>query len=156
MITVSCYKAIENHLSKAFCRLAEKCYYSDLKSNVVTMSSDYSEMLDRSLWTYSKQHFIPHATCLDAMPEKQPIYITHNTESLIPSEIMIFINITNDALLKVISNMNKESVQKMLFIFDEIQNLQFEGIKSTLEKSDIKDFTIKSFTQNHKGGWIET
>ena len=123
------------------------------------MSEEYSQLLDRMLWTYSKQHFIPHATCTDPMSEKQPIYITHDAESLKTySEIIIFVNATSESLLQGISNIQKksiENIQKILFIFDQEQDLQFQGVQSIIEKSNIKDFAIKSFVQNNKAGWTQ-
>jgi DNA polymerase-3 subunit chi len=86
---------------------------------VFTENQDYSENLDRVLWTYSKKHFIPHATCLDPMPERQPVYITHKLTNYNQSEFLIFINASRSTILEAMSQNNlfqSDVVQKILFI----------------------------------------
>lgn len=158
MIKISCYQTTQNQLPKSFCQLTEKCYYSNLKTNVFTENSDYSENLDRVLWTYSKKHFIPHATCSDLQPEKQPVYITHKLKNYNQGEILMFINATQDTLLEAILQDNlfkSQIVQKILFILDDTQKMNSEAIKDLLEKSNIDNFTINAFTQTLQGAWEE-
>ena len=159
MIKISCYQTTQNQLSRTFCQLAEKCYYSDLKTNVFTTNQDYSQSLDGVLWTYSKKNFIPHATNTDPLPEKQPIYITHNIEEYNQAEIIIFINATKPIILETISKQSKirpQNLQKILFLFDEVQKIQSSEINTLLDKSYIKDFEINSFLQTKQGSWQKT
>jgi len=156
MIKISCYQTTQNQLPKAFCQLTEKCYYSELKTSVFTENQDYSENLDRVLWTYSKKHFIPHATCSDPLPEKQPVYITHKLINYNQAEFLVFINASRATVLEAISHKNlfqSKLVQKILFIFDETRKINAEEIKFLLDKSDINDFTLNAFSQTLKGSW---
>jgi len=158
MLKISCYQTTQSQLPKAFCQITEKCYYSNLKTNVFTENHDYSENLDRVLWIYSKKHFIPHATCSDPLPEKQPVYITHELKNYNKAEILIFINTSRATLLEAISQkdlLRSTNVQKILFIFDETQKMNSNEIKLLLEKSDISNFTINAFSQTLKGSWEE-
>lgn len=159
MIKISCYQTTQNQLPKTFCQLVEKCYYSDLKTNIFTTNEDYSQSLDRVLWTYSKKHFLPHATNTDPLPEKQPIYITHNIEDYNQAEIIIFVNAAKPIILEAISRQSKiqpQNLQKILFLFDEVQNIQSSEINTLLNKSHIKDFEINSFIQTKQSSWQET
>lgn len=156
MIKISCYNTTQDLLPKTFCQLAEKCYYAGLKTNVITENTDYSQSLDRVLWTYSKKHFIPHATNTDHHPEKQPILITNDLNSLSPADVTIFINTSKSVILNITSNKNTAQLQysqKILFIFDEVQNIQTTEINAILEKSYITAFEIDSFIQDKKGKW---
>ncbi|MDG1436619.1 MAG: DNA polymerase III subunit chi [Rickettsiaceae bacterium] len=156
MKKISCYQTTQNQLPKAFCQLIEKCYYSNSKTNVLTMSSDYSENLDRVLWTYSKKHFIPHATCLDPQPDRQPVYITHELTKYNQAEFLVFINASQSLILESIAKKDlfqSKIVKKVLFIFDETQKMKEKEIKFLLEKSDIGKFEINAFCQTLKGSW---
>lgn len=158
MTKINCYQTTKEQLYKAFCMLSEKCYYSELKTTVFTTSEDFSKDLDRVLWTYSKQHFIPHGTNMDSLQEKQPIYITSDTEGNNYSPIIIFVNATESIILKILSNQNKisqDEVKKILFIFDDAQNIKFTEIKNLIEKSYIKNPLIQTFIQNKQSHWQE-
>lgn len=156
MIKISCYQTTQEQLPKTFCKLTEKCYYSNLRTNVFTENEDYSQNLDRVLWTYSKKHFIPHATSSDPLPEKQPVYITHDLSIHTKAEIIIFINASQKTILTALSKngiIQPKIVQKILFIFDEIQKVRSNDINNLLEKSYINDFAINSFKQTKQGAW---
>jgi DNA polymerase-3 subunit chi len=158
MIKISCYQTTQNQLPKTFCQLTEKCYYSNLKTIIFTENEDYSQNLDRILWTYSKKHFIPHATSLDPLPEKQPVYITHNINEYNKSKIIIFINPSQKTILEAFSQnsiIQPKLVQKILFIHDEIQKIHSDTIKNLLEKSYINRFVINAFNQTKQGAWEE-
>lgn len=156
MIKISCYLTTQGQLPKTFCQLAEKCYYTNLKTTVFTENEDYSNSLDRVLWTYSKKHFIPHATDKDPFPEKQPLLITNNAEKYNQSEIIFFVNAIQDTILKIIAKDSKiqlNNTQNIIFLFDEFQKIQSNEITSIMQKSYINDFIINSFSQNEKGIW---
>jgi coproporphyrinogen III oxidase-like Fe-S oxidoreductase len=45
MIKISCYKTKQDQLSKAFCHLAQKCYYSSMNTCVITNNSDFTDSI---------------------------------------------------------------------------------------------------------------
>ncbi len=155
MIKISCYNTIQNFLPRTFCQLAEKCYYSELKTNVITQNTDYSQILDKALWTYSKKHFIPHATNNDHYPDKQPIFITNNPDFLSQADATIFVNTSKSVVLNITSSKNFAQFQHsqkilFMFIFDEVHHMQPTEIGTILKKSHITDFEIDSFIQDKK------
>jgi DNA polymerase-3 subunit chi len=156
MIKISCYKTKQDQLAKAFCQLAQKCYYSSTNTCVITNNSNFTIELDRVLWTYSKKHFIPHATKEDPFPQEQPIYITHSIENPNNSKIIILVNPTEDKLLQLFSTTNPleiSSVEKIMIIFDDIQQIQFPEIKALLLKGNINKSEISLFEQLDSGLW---
>ena len=46
-------------------------------------------------------------------------------------------------------------VQKILFIYDDIQKIHSGAIKNLLEKSYINKFVINAFSQTKQGAWEE-
>jgi DNA polymerase-3 subunit chi len=155
MIQISYYCSQATNLTRTFCLIAEKCYYSKLKTNVITHDIVYSQNLDKALWTYSKTHFIPHGTNNDPFPDKQPILITHDPQSLNLVNIYIFINSSIATILNTLM-LNKQKsldLQKIIFLFDKTQYIDLQAINTVLKQIGITNFKIQSFTQNNKGKW---
>jgi len=92
MTKINYYQTHNEDLVKTFCKLTEKCYYSQLNTLVLTENDSYLESLDRALWTYSKKHFITHATTKDPLPGDQSVFITTKVENPNNSEIIVVIN----------------------------------------------------------------
>lgn len=156
MIKINCYKTKQELLAKAFCQLAEKCYYTSINTCVITNNINFTMELDRVLWTYSKKHFIPHATSQDPFHQAHPIYITHFIENPNNSKILILINPTEDNLLKLFSNATDfkiELVEKIMIIYDEVQLIQFVEIKTLLQKTQFSHSEINQFEQSNSGLW---
>ena len=159
MIKISCYKTKQDQLAKAFCQLAQKCYYSSTNTCVITNNSNFTIDLDRVLWTYSKKHFIPHATKEDPFPQEQPIYITHSIENPNNSKIIILVNPTEDKLLQLFSKTSPlkiDIVEKIMIISDSIQQIQLSEIKALLLKTNITNSEIRLFEQLDSGLWQTT
>jgi len=64
------------------CRLSEKACHSKLETFIHTQTNEHSEEIDKLLWTFKKQSFIPHQLYDHENPENQhqPILIGHDTE----------------------------------------------------------------------------
>ncbi|GAB4167923.1 MAG: DNA polymerase III subunit chi [Rickettsiaceae bacterium] len=156
MMKISCYKTTREFLVKTFCQLAEKCYYSAENTCVITDNADLTQELDQVLWTYSRKHFIPHATEQDLFAEKQPIYITSSIENPNKSKILIVINPTKEKFLSIISESNftkYNSVTKLLIMLDDTQKFDFIEINNLLEKSHLQNFIADFFERTNKGTW---
>jgi DNA polymerase-3 subunit chi len=157
MLKVSCYQTTEVNLAKALCSLAEKCYYNQLPTVIITPNSDITAKIDTALWTYSKKHFIPHATNLDQHPNLQPIYIATNIENPNQAVTLIFINASHGTILLALGNKQffPGKFKRILFLYDELAECQSAQIKEILMKAATPeyDLAIESFIQNNKGHW---
>ena len=92
MTKINYYQTHNEDLVKTFCKLTEKCYYSQLNTLVLTENDSYLESLDRALWTYSKKHFTTHTTTKDPLPGDQSVFITTKLENPNSSGIIVVIN----------------------------------------------------------------
>lgn len=156
MIKVSFYKTTGAQLAKSFCQLVEKCYYSGVKTIVFAENENYRNDLDRVLWTYSKKHFIAHATSSDPLPERQPVYLTENLAQYNQSEIIVFVNPEVSSVLNALAEKRitgAKELQKIFFILDDSAKSRIEEIKNLLEKSVLKEISVSVFHQNLAGGW---
>jgi len=160
MIRISCYQTSNENLPKTFAQLAEKCFYSKLQTLVVAQNTDLITALDKVLWTYSKKHFIPHATISDPLPEKQPIYITNNLLNPNKAEVVMFVNADESMILGFLSNTGENTIiahncSRIMFLFDEFTKLQSLQIKNILEKSSLTNYTQECFNQGANNEWCK-
>jgi len=59
--------------------LIEKILRSGKRIGVLCDSEDSMNFLDKSLWTFSSDTFLPHGTKNDPEPEIQPVFLTTDT-----------------------------------------------------------------------------
>ncbi|AAU04316.1 DNA polymerase III subunit chi [Rickettsia typhi] len=146
----SIYHTSDELLLKAILCLLEKCYYSDLKSVILTTDVDQQEMLNKNLWTYSRKQFIPHGSKFDPQPTKQPIYITDELQN--PNNASVLIIISPTDIEKILQVKEYIRVFKRIIIITDLP----EDLKQLIIK--INKFTgqenkIDCFTQNPMGAW---
>lgn len=159
MTKINFYQTQSEDLAKTFCKISEKCYYSNLNTLVIAGNEDYSNSIDKSLWTYSKKHFIPHATINDPRPNDQSILITTKPENLNNAEIIIFVNPTKQIILDSIaenSQITFDCITKIIFIFDETNVVQANEINNIFDTSKIHNSETSYFIKTAKGSWQET
>ena len=151
---ISYYQTSSGRLIKAFCSLAEKCYYTGNKTTVLVNDQALAINLDQTLWTYSKKHFIPHALSTEQHPEKQPILISTDLEIKFPSPILMLINLSKDKVLDLLASkekIQKYNISRCIFLNDEYaDNAQIMDI---IKKSHIGSNSFESYVQNNLGTW---
>lgn len=156
MTKINYYQTTNEKLYKSFCALAEKCYSNNFRTIVITPNIAEIENLDKILWTYSRQHFIPHATTKDPFPEKQAIYFTTTVENPNNSTIIIFVNPDRDLILSTFSyneSFNIKDFVKILFLVDEQVILSFTEVSDIIKKSILKEYEVEYFNQKQNGNW---
>jgi DNA polymerase III subunit chi len=159
MTKISCYQTQADDLAKTFCKLTEKCFYSGKNSIVITENNDFLNSLDRSLWTYSKKHFIPHGTTNDPRPEDHAVFITTKIENPNSSEIAIFVNPSKEIILNALAADKQVAfaqIKKIIFLLDDTQKTQALEIKRILETSQIWQSEIQYFMKSSDGSWKES
>lgn len=150
---VSYYRTNPDLLAKTFCVLAEKCYYSDMKTLVVTTSDEYMRNLDQVLWSYSKKHFIPHATSGDAYPEIQPVLISTKIEPINNPEILFTVN-SDSQTIKSCFDKQIGNIKKLIILEDEIAGGHtLEKIDQLVNQHNQQWQQFEKFQQSEKGAW---
>lgn len=146
----SIYQTSDELLLKAIFLLIEKCYYSDLKSVVLTTDAEQQEMLNKNLWTYSRKQFIPHGSKIDPQPEKQPIYITDELQN--PNEANVLIIISPPNIEKILQAKEYISAFKRIIIITDLSE-DFKKLTSKIDKFTEQENAIDCFTQDSRGTW---
>ena len=157
MTKINFYTSNSEDTIKTFCKISEKCYYSNSRALVLVENEDNLYALDKSLWTYSKEHFIPHATMHDPSAHEQPIIITKEFKNLNNAKIVILVNPTKEIILKNFSVSLKSffsDIEKVVFILDDDSTLSTIKIIEMLNTSKLNYSEIKCFVKKLKEGWI--
>ncbi len=78
------------------CRLVRKARAADADSRIVILVRDQQERatLDRALWTFSEQDFLPHASVDDPLASQSPVVLTERVDNLPHHDILI--NLSGD------------------------------------------------------------
>ncbi|HJD55481.1 MAG TPA: DNA polymerase III subunit chi [Rickettsia endosymbiont of Pyrocoelia pectoralis] len=143
----SIYQTTDELLLKAIFLLIEKCYYSDLKSVVLTVDTDQQEMLNKNLWTYSRKQFIPHGSKLDPKPEKQPVYITDELQN--PNDATVLISLDIEKLSQAKDRI--KAFKRIILITDLAKDSK--ELNSKINNLTNSENTIDCFRQDAKGAW---
>ncbi|MEM8753025.1 MAG: DNA polymerase III subunit chi [Pseudomonadota bacterium] len=75
------YHLTRTPLEQAAPPILEKCLERGWKVTLRAGSPERAEALNRHLWTYRDESFLPHGAAGDGDAERQPIYLTSTTET---------------------------------------------------------------------------
>ncbi len=146
----SLYHTTEGLIYKTVCLLVEKSYHSNFRIVVLTPDLDTQESLNKLIWTYSKKQFIPHGSKLDPLPDKQPVYITHQLEN--PNQASILIIIAPFNIKDILSNQYYiEHFQRIIIIYDGLDDSSV--IIKSINELAITTPLIDCYKQNPNGSW---
>lgn len=159
MTKVICYQTSSEDLAKTCCLITEKCYYSNLKSLVIIENQDYISIFDKALWTYSKKHFIPHATIDDPLPEEQPVLISNRLENKNNAQALIVINTSRESILEILSYIKNQleeqpelSIERLILINDEFAKIGLSQLANLIETSPVLVNSTEFFSKS-RGKW---
>jgi DNA polymerase-3 subunit chi len=78
---VGFYHLTRSSFQEALPRLLEKAYAAGNRVLVRVGDPERLELLNRALWTYGKESFLPHGTRADGFADEQPIFLTTQVEN---------------------------------------------------------------------------
>jgi DNA polymerase-3 subunit chi len=89
---VGFYHLTRSTLEDALPRLLEKAYAGGKRVVVRIGEPERLELLNRALWTYGKDSFLPHGTRADGFAEDQPIYLTQQVENPNGASVLVLVH----------------------------------------------------------------
>ncbi len=78
-----------NSLERFTCKLAEKAFKRGHSIHILSMDSDQTERLNKLLWTFNDNSFVPHVISGDEYAEATPIHIGHLVEKVSITDVLI-------------------------------------------------------------------
>ena len=80
MIEYGFYHLTRTPLEPALGRLLERVLASGQRAVVVASSPERVEALNRALWTFGRESFLPHGSREDGFAEDQPVFLTDEAD----------------------------------------------------------------------------
>lgn len=143
---INIYQAAEGKLVSVVIKLLEKAYASGQKSVFFSPISERIDLIDKTLWTFSTNAFIPHGSYKFGFPEKQPIYFTNKYENPNDANILAI----TDTLEIPDSFMN--NFEKIMFIFEEMSQVEYAHEFYQVLKKNCK---YVNYWKQSANGWIK-
>ncbi|MEM7544621.1 MAG: DNA polymerase III subunit chi [Pseudomonadota bacterium] len=84
MAEILFYHLTRKPLEEAAPAILEKCLERGWRVTLRCGSEERAEALNRSLWTYREDSFLPHGMARDGDPARQPVYLTAGED--VPNE----------------------------------------------------------------------
>ncbi len=144
MKEINFYHLTTTTLERALPKLLEKVYQSGKRAVVFTNSENRAEEINKLLWTYSTNRFLPHGTKQDGFVEDQPVFITSENENPNKSEIAVAISGLTPSL---------ESFNRLLDIFDGNNPEELANAKERWKDYKAKGFSLSYLKQDAEGKW---
>jgi len=71
------------------CVFVEKVFKQGHKIHIHTIDDMQTKRMDKLLWTYNDQSFLPHIVLGDELQAETPINISHNQDSALISDVLV-------------------------------------------------------------------
>ena len=91
MTEVGFYHLTRSTLEQALPRLLEKVLAAGLRAVLRACDEDRIDLLNRALWTYANELFLPHGVREDGHPEAQPIFLTTAVENPNAARVLVLV-----------------------------------------------------------------
>lgn len=142
--SIQFYHLTSSPLVKALPKLLERAFASGYRACVAAESDDVVEQLNKLLWSYDPDSFLPHGSDKDNQPEKQPILLSTSTEPL------------NGANLLVITDGRKidsHRFERILDIFDGNDPQATNSARERWKEYKNSGYEVAYYSQSAQGGW---
>ena len=147
MTEIGFYHLTRSSLEEALPRLLEKAYASGSRVVVRGGDAERIELLNRSLWTYGKDSFLPHGARSDGFAEAQPIYLTIQMEN--PNGATILVRV-DDAEAPDLAD-----YARCLDLFDGSDPDAVTRARERWREAVAAGHGCTYWQQGERGGWVK-
>jgi DNA polymerase III subunit chi len=141
------YHLTRSTLDEALPRLLEKAYAAGNRVLVRVGDPERLELLNRALWTYGRESFLPHGTHSDGFAEDQPIYLTTQVENPNGGTILVLVD---DAAASDLA-----SFGRCLDLFDGGDAEAVARARERWRKAQEAGHGCVYWQQSERGGWVK-
>lgn len=142
---INIYQTTEGQLISVIVRLLEKAHLSGYNCLFFSHILERVEIVDKTLWTFSTNSFIPHGSKKLGFIDKQPIYLTNEYENPNNSEILIIVDSFD------YSKFNK-NFKKIMMVFEDASQLEHIQVIYQDLKNSNKNV---NYWKQSATGWIK-
>ncbi len=138
------YQLLSTPLERALPKLMEKACEQGMRA-VIHGTEAQIETLDKALWNYNPDTFLPHGTRNDPSPERQPVYLCSRGEN------------PNGATLRVIAHgvtvSADEPYERVFDLFDGTDETALAAARQRWKSYLDAGFSLTYIRQKENGGW---
>ena len=110
----SIYQAVSGNLTSVVVRLLEKTYLSGKKGVFFSPITERVELINKTLWTFSTNAFIPHGDKKMGFEDQQPIYFTDTFKNPNKATVLILVDVFD------LTNELYNGFERIMLIFEDI------------------------------------
>ncbi len=92
MPEVSFYHLQREPLERALPKLLDKALERGMRAVVRFESDDRMQFMNRLLWTYDQDSFLPHGTAKDGNPDVQPVFLTTGQDNPNNANLLVLVD----------------------------------------------------------------
>ncbi|HMR29592.1 MAG TPA: DNA polymerase III subunit chi [Geminicoccaceae bacterium] len=146
MTEIGFYHLTRSPLVEALPRLLEKVVASGQRAVLRCGDGARVEALDRALWTYGKDSFLPHGTRADGHAEMQPIFLTDGEDRPNGAAILV---VVDGAPFGDLS-----PYDRCLDMFDGLDETAVATARDRWRWGREQGHRLVYWQQNERGGWV--
>lgn len=140
------YHLTRTPVEQALPKLLEKMLATGKPTLIRLGLKERLELIDRALWTYEPDSWLPHATLSEPFSEHQPILLTTQSNG----------NPNHAAYLVLIDQADAtgaEDFERVLELFDGNDQRAVQAARERWSWAKSAGFTLVYWQQNERGGW---
>lgn len=145
MTELGFYHLTRSGLDQALPRLLEKVHGQGLRVVLRCREPERLDQLDRLLWTYRNDSFLPHGSAADGHAAHQPIWLTTVVER--PNDATVLVLVDNaDAT-------DAEAFERVLELFDGRDPEAVAAARERWRWAEARGISRVYWQETERGGW---
>jgi DNA polymerase-3 subunit chi len=149
MAEILFYHLTHKPLEEAAPAILEKCLERDWKVTLRCGSVERAEALNRSLWTYREDSFLPHGMLKDGDPAHQPVYLTAGDEVPNGADILFLV----DGAIAAPAEMSR--FIRTILMFDGHDEAAVDDARKAWKGVTEAGLKAVYWAQTDTGGWTK-
>ncbi|MFO1069863.1 MAG: DNA polymerase III subunit chi [Geminicoccaceae bacterium] len=147
MTEIGFYHLTRSSLEEALPRLLEKVLARGLRAVLRSPDSARLEALDRSLWTYRNDSFLPHGTRADGFAEAQPILLTCDEDRANGATVLVLVDAAPFGDLA--------PYERCIDLFDGNDTTAVQAARDRWRWARKQGHPLVYWQENERGGWVQ-
>ncbi|MDC0344695.1 DNA polymerase III subunit chi [Alphaproteobacteria bacterium] len=145
MTQVIFYQLTSLPVERALPKVLEKVIEAGFRVHVLTPDEARTADLNKALWTYHPQSFLPHGSAVEGNPTKQPIWLSHKRDHENGAQVLALVdNVFQDEL---------GAYDKCLYFFSQQYTPGRAKAKEHWQALIQKGYSCTMWLQKATGSW---
>lgn len=147
MSEIGFYHLTRTTLERALPRLLEKVLESGRRAVVRCPDPERLEALDRALWTWPQDSFLPHGSAADGRAEEQPIWLTTGSDRPNDAAVLVLVeDAAEDGL---------DAYERVLVPFDGADEAAVARSRERWRTWKAAGHRLVYWQQDEQGRWVK-